>query len=102
MMCEDTDRYPTEEDLQRIKEWNAVKNPKGLIDFVCSIWHWGKDFYELSEENGKWLLELHTGGWSGNEEIIGALTKNHFWFFYWQKSERGGHYYFEIPREQGN
>jgi len=41
-------------------------------------------------------LELHTGGWSGNEDIIEALKKSYFWIFYWEKSVKGGHYYFTI------
>jgi hypothetical protein len=48
------------------------------------------------EHDGR-KLELHTGGWSGNEEIISVLQNSMFWVMYWQKSERGGHYYFELP-----
>lgn len=96
--------YPDDEDLQRIKEWDAIHDPKGLIDFIGSIWHWGEPYFLLEEYRDKWLLELHTGGWSGNEDIIEALHDNGgpagFWMFYWQKSERGGHYYFKVPRKQ--
>lgn len=42
-------------------------------------------------------LELHTGGWSGNEVIISALLQNRMFITMWYKKwERGGHYYFEI------
>lgn len=44
----------------------------------------------------KLRLELHTQGWSGNESIVNALQKTMFWFMFWQKSVRGGHYYFKI------
>lgn len=28
--------------------------------------------------------------------IIDELEKTIFWFMFWQKSERGGHYYFQF------
>ena len=44
-------------------------------------------------------LELHTGGYSDNEHLIGVLERNFlFWSMYWQKSTRGGHYYFKIVK----
>lgn len=37
-----------------------------------------------------------TGGWSGNESIIGAMQKNRMvWNFLWEQSRRGGHYVFD-------
>jgi hypothetical protein len=63
-----------------------------LIEYLQEIWHW--DDYVVWKDN---ILELHTGGWSGNEEIVQVLEETFFWYFYWQKSERGGHYYFEVP-----
>jgi len=64
----------------------------------------------LVEENTNWSdwaisikgkrilhFEYHTGGWSGNEDVIGALKNNLlFWPMFWQKSTRGGHYFFRI------
>lgn len=69
--------------------------PQGLIDHLQKLWEWD-DYISWDGE----YLELHTGGWSGNEMVIMALEKTFFWFFYWQKSERGGHYYFTIPKKK--
>jgi len=44
------------------------------------------------------LLEFHTGGWSGAEDLIGAMP-GHFWIAYFHtKWSRGGHFTFEIPQ----
>lgn len=90
----DKDRYPTEEELNIVKNWDC-KDPKGLVDYIESIW-WMADWgFKLT---GKKVLklELHTGGWSGNEDIIDALQNTFLWWLYWEKSVRGGHYYFVI------
>lgn len=95
----DKNGYPTEEELQRVREWDAIKDPKGLIEHIGSIWNYAEWGFVFIEKGGKWKLELHTGGWSGNEEIIDALQENGdpagFWFWYWQQSKRGGHYWFD-------
>lgn len=39
-------------------------------------------------------LELTTGGWSENEEIVDILYNKMFWFLWWQESKRGGYYKF--------
>ena len=91
------DEYPTEEELQKIKEWDAVKDPMGLIVFIKGLWKY-PDYFVVK---GKRVitLELSTGGWSGNEDIIGALRENQMFFIlYWLKSERGGHYFFRIEK----
>ena len=89
--------YPTEEELDYIKNYNILENDIiDLIEFIRSIWWpsgWG---FKLSGKNVL-KLELHTGGWSGNEDIIYALKQTKlFWVACWVKSVRGGHYYFEI------
>ncbi len=59
---------------------------------VTRIWH---------KQHPILILELHTGGWSANEEIINTLQDNKlFWLMWWWKTERGGYYTFEIDFSQ--
>jgi len=99
-----SERYPSDEELTKIREWDIVdRGSKGLIAFVRSIWRmpeWGFRLYtgrDSTWHKKVYKLELHTGGWSGNEDIISALHDNHlFWASCWVKSTKGGHYWFEI------
>jgi len=89
-----SDKYPSEEELQAIKEWDILAQPVSeLVAFLESLW-WMADWGCVLDGN---KLELHTGGWSGNESIMDAL-RNHwmFWNICWVKHIRGGHFYFEI------
>ena len=85
--------YPTKGQLQTIRKFDLTKKSvKALLDFIEPIWEYG----DWGFKRTKHKLELHTGGWSGNEDIIGSLQGNFlFWAMYWQKSTRGGHYYFD-------
>ncbi len=71
-------------------------SPNKMIEKLKEIWNcsYGNFYYE----NGK--LELSTGGWSENEDIINELGLSLFWLMYWQESCRGGHYRFEIPVQE--
>ena len=89
----DANAYPDDLESARIQAWPA-EDFRGLMKFVHSLWtyrEWGwaqglEDRYQLS-----------TGGWSGNESIIGALQLNTmFWLQCWVSSRRGGHYEFEV------
>ena len=89
--------YPTESQLKVIRNWYKRDSQPviDLIDFIGALW-WMPDWgFKLT---GKRVLrlELHTGGWSGNEDIINELHNTMFWMLYWRKSIRGGHYYFKI------
>lgn len=93
------DIYPTKKELKRIREWDTIKNPLGLIEFIKELWMYSNSDYFALKGKRVIKLELHTGGWSGNEDIIAALRKNEMFFFlYWQKSTRGGHHYFRIEK----
>ena len=95
--------YPTQEFLDFVKQYEP-DDSLPLVTFVEKVlvdaW-WSSDWgFKLHRKyRGIRKLELHTGGWSGNEETIGAITSNiyltHFKMKYvmWRT---GGHYYFEI------
>jgi hypothetical protein len=106
------DVYPTEEELNTIEKWDLIECDKGtykklyeLIDYVKELWNYEDRFRvgklhkdRLFKDRKIRTIYMSTGGWSGNEEIICALEKNLiFWMMYWHKSQRGGHYWFEIP-----
>jgi len=88
--------YPTDEQLKTIAEWDCPKNGfMPLVEYIRTIW-WGAD--SQMKLTGK-KFELHTGGWSGNEEIIYALKQNFvFWTACWYKHVTGRHYYFKIKK----
>lgn len=91
--------YPTEDQLVRIETWEIKPtNMKdkdsldNLLKYVDALWN----YQDISLKGNK--FSLHTSGWSGNEDIIEALKKNRFfWMFFWERSDRGGHYYFVVP-----
>ena len=91
-----SDRYPTDDELKRIEKWpiSTSSDIKDLLDFVKMIWNWPD--WGWNERDNR--LHLSTGGWSGNEELIDALSGNFiFWSLCWQSVRRGGHYVFEVP-----
>jgi hypothetical protein len=99
--------YPTIEQLDKLKVLaNDHTNVDEMLDFIKSIWwmaDWGFHTYDtISDITGRSVskMELHTGGWSGNEDIIETLKQTWFWRFNWEGSRRGGHYYFEIPNRE--
>jgi hypothetical protein len=101
------DGYPTDDELEKVKNWDGIHDPWGLIDFLESIWHWSNWGVEKKKSKTELLKRpcikfyLHTGGWSGNESIIEVLRSNFFWRIFWVSSRRGGHYEFEIPLDWG-
>ena len=113
----DDDGYPTEEALEVIRKWDFADETNheihNLLDFVQRLWSYPDRFcwystayskeYTKPDMSGKYKVKyrklyLSTGGWSGNESVIDALQDNFmFWAMCWAKTERGGHYWFEIP-----
>jgi len=97
----DKDGYPTDEFLQFIRDYKPSQMP--IMEFIELIreswWHneWGVVLKR--EYKGSRMLQLHTGGWSGNESIIDAILSNIYLtqfamrYIMWT---RGGHYCFKI------
>jgi len=98
-------RYSSAEDIKELRKIGDNLDDglfvQTTVEKLKELWNWQScviynkkgDIY--NKKGDKWSLEIHTGGWSGHEEIIDELQCTMFWFFYWQKSERGGHYYFK-------
>jgi len=95
----DENNYPDEESLKQIKEWDILEEGiYGLLDLVEENTNWA-DRQIYRGVRGKYVY--HTGGWSGNEDVINALHQNFlFWSMFWVKSTRGGHYYFHIKNQK--
>lgn len=104
----DDEGYPTQEALDYIKNWGygftegefllgqyyKNENMDDLIEYIQSIWYYDD---AIVYEDG--LLEIHTLGWSGNEEIIHVLKDTMLWAFRHRATQTGGHYYFRIDKD---
>jgi len=93
--------YPTEEWLEFIRTYKPTEEFP-VRDFVAllhdGLWTPSWCYVLRRRRLGVRKLELHTGGWSGNEEVVQAILANfmlrhtlgyHTW-------HRGGHYYFRF------
>ena len=87
------DEYPTEEVLEKIRRWSA-SDPIGLFNFIEEQW---SNYGKINRlESG--VIQLVTGGWSGNEDIVSALNDNQtVWSMFWKVSWRGGLHEFHVP-----
>jgi len=94
--------YPTEKFLSFIRNYTPKVMP--IFDFLIILkneWYasnWGFKMHNKYDKKRK--LELHTGGWSGNEELIQAIKANPYLTSFTMKYvswKTGGHFYFEIP-----
>ena len=84
--------YPDVEQLERIRHWDH-QDARGWLKYAVSLWEWPD--WGSAWRGGE--LALHTGGWSGNEEIIEAMEDNAMlWLLTWQESRRGGHFKFKV------
>jgi hypothetical protein len=104
----DEDGYPTEQALEVVEKWHW-DDISGWFKFINSIWHLSDWCWKEEDELHEWSANLKhykdrivhrhyvsTGGWSGNESIIGAMQRNDMmWHLNWVQSRRGGHYIFE-------
>ena len=99
------DGYPMEAELSGIRKWK-IRTPQDAIDlveYIETLWQYATcGYFVVFNKSDSIEVKMSTAGWSGNEDIIGALRDNMmFWVLYWQKSERGGHYTFSITLAPG-
>ena len=96
----DDEHYPDPETLKMFKTRNAGEGTERFLEDIRDEWEFADVGYfrktKGTGKNKKIYLQLHTGGWSGNEDIISALQQNITFWHWWKMTKVGGHYYFEI------
>jgi hypothetical protein len=109
-LLDDDGMYPTEKALDLIENYSVGASPnyvhEALVEWfriIQSMW-WHADWGWIEEKGHDDIFDqpikryhISTGGWSGNESIIGAMMENRlFWAMTWEQSRRGGHYIFSF------
>jgi len=90
------DGYPTEEELEKIRVWDYMDMPT-LFEYIESLWTYDDPYFRKERLKDGYVYHISTAGWSGNEDIISALSCNLMvWSLTWQSSRRGGHYEFIV------
>jgi len=90
--------YPSDENLEILRKWSH-DDIMGMMEFVEDLWRYPEWGFTRHEEQNEYIFELHTGGWSGNEELLSALQENGvFWSLCWEQSRRGGHHIFKVRK----
>ncbi len=98
----DYNGYPDDKSLEEIENFDLMK-PRCLerlpefVKLIYDNWNYA-DFHGIRYCKEGGMLELHTFGWSGNEDVINSVKKSKslFWGFFWEISTRGGHYWFKL------
>lgn len=108
--------YPTDQELFQIAAWPHT-DPEGWFAFIRRAgnywgdpepWGWtehggsvGERDDEIEDDPASRYYEISTGGWSGNESLLGAMRRNvPLWRLTWVMNRRGGHYRFRTGRSK--
>ncbi len=101
------DGYPEQEELDKIKNWDAIKDPHGCLEYVGQLWVYPDRFIKREKadefDKKRKVVEYYfsTGGWSGNEDLIGAIMENEYLgMLFHTRWERGGHWWFELMTKE--
>lgn len=102
----DVDGYPTDATVEVLREW-PTDDAAGALDFLKAAWcvpygsvthtisaHEG---YVLHAKAGEKYLRLATGGWSGNELLVGTFRYTSNSYMTWRLSAAGGLFIFRYP-----
>lgn len=97
------DGYPTDIELWRIEMWGQDEKLSRTmfieqIAYVRERWQYADVGYWQTEtdKDGGIFYAISTGGWSGNESLMGALRDSYFGMFCFESHFRGGHYTFKL------
>ena len=98
--------YPTKETLRAIEDWRH-DDPHGWFDFCKAAMptHYAK-IHDYVRDDPDFDRKVRTvifitGGWSGNEDVLGAMRANTLWVMTWRQSCSGGMVTFAVPDSWG-
>ncbi|NBP03680.1 MAG: hypothetical protein EBU90_27005 [Proteobacteria bacterium] len=101
----DSEGYPSEETLNYLERFLVINKGRcesdnlfvEMFDFFFDAYdcHYGK----IEKHDG--YYRVVTGGWSGNESLIGALERSGIWSYLCLAYVQGGCYYLRDPRTIG-
>lgn len=94
--------YPTDDELAILARFSGT--PEGFVDHVRNLW-WIPAQIGVEDGTNEWgapvkLVSFVTGGWSGNESLIGVILDSFFHISFWVSSHRGGLYIYEVLTSQ--
>ena len=90
--------YPTEEALELIRTFEGT--PSNLVWLLRELWHGGRDMVSAANDDDHVEVTFVTAGWSGNENLLGALSMTVFEMRYWESSHRGGKHVYRVRTEE--
>ena len=100
----DSEGYPDEKTLRLVRHYSG-----SALEFFRALktgWKHGesgvRENLNARDLCGHRIVrfQLHTWGWSGNEELINAMERNlMLQMLTWEQSRRGGHYVYEFKRD---
>lgn len=64
------------------------------VSIIEKYWNDNYGTFDIEGKDNTITLELTTGGWSDNEQLLNEIADTVFWFLWWQESKRGGYYKF--------
>lgn len=70
-----------------------------LIDLPGIVSYGSVYFEQKSDSHGAPIayVDIVTGGWSDNEQLVSELSETSFHSLWWQSSHRGGLHTYEVP-----
>ena len=85
--------------MMNIKDYDIFVYPiKDIINWIESGWEYAtQGYFKKYQYANKIHVQLHTAGWSDNEDTYYQFEKIKGIKYFWKKSEAGGHYYYEFP-----
>jgi hypothetical protein len=94
--------YPTEWGIAQLRQFRGT--PHQFVGLVVRMWWEPTPLrVDAGTDDGKpvMVIRMATGGWSGNEQLVGVVEASFFGVLYWQSSCRGGLHVYHVPLDAG-